>query len=101
MVYSGRSAQHDPEQESVPDDLKNALADMAARIQDRGMKAPAIIAIEMLKPLGFIGSQLLLMLAPLQSHPIDEGSRRWADILEDRASIEYLLNLLRDESPTS
>ena len=101
VVYSGRSARNDPEQERepAPDEQKDALAEAVARLKNQGLTAPAIIALEVLKPLGFVGSQLLLILDPLLSPLTGEGTQRWADILEDRAHVERLLNLLKDESP--
>jgi hypothetical protein len=67
---------------------------LATRIRERGLTAPAILAIELLRPLGFVGSQLVLMFGPLFGAV---GTSRYADyagLLEDRQAMDQLVATL-------
>jgi hypothetical protein len=57
-------------------------------IRARGLAAPAILLLEMGKPLAPIGSQALLVLQPV----FGAGLEEWATILEDPAAIEQILD---------
>jgi hypothetical protein len=75
-------------------DQRDALLDGIARaVCDRRLAAPAIFALEMARPLNFIGSQFMHALGPLASLIVDD--KRWTDLaeaLEDRATIPRLLD---------
>jgi hypothetical protein len=79
---------------------------LARAVCDRRLSAPAIFALEMARPLNFIGSQLMHALGPLASLIVDD--RKWTDVaeaLEDRATITRLLDkieaLERASSPAN
>jgi len=68
---------------------------MAQRIQDWGLIAPAIMLLEAHKPFSFIAGQALIVAEPLLSLFTDAGAcREYAMLLEDRDSIEALLQQL-------
>ena len=66
---------------------------LAGWITARGLESPAILFFEMCKPLSLLGSQALLVLQPLLGGAVNE----WADLLEDPATIDQILDRL-DES---
>ena len=69
------------------------LEDLALALEARQLAGPAIIALELFKPLGFVASQLLFLTEPLLG---DWGghARRYAALMEDRGHIDALLSIL-------
>ncbi len=68
---------------------------LARRIVDLGLAAPAILFIEMNKPLAFLGAQLLLVAQPFLSIGLkDADLRDFAAILEERGGVEELIERL-------
>ena len=63
---------------------------LAGWIVARGLESPAILFLELTKPLALLGSQALLVLQPLLGGVLDE----WADLLEDPATIDQILDRL-------
>ena len=60
---------------------------LARRIVAARLALPAIIGLEVLKPLSFLGSQLLLVAEPL----LGRRTRSYARALEDPQAIDELL----------
>ena len=77
----------------------------ARRIAGLGMTAPAVLFLEMNKPLAFLGAQLLFAAQPFLSVTFGEADLRdFAEIIEDRAGVEQLiarLESIRTEQPSS
>lgn len=75
-----------------------SLADSIAKpIVNRGLAVPAVLFLEMYKPLSFVASQSLMMAMPFLAPFI--GAQRVADlskVLKDRNNIELLLNRIED-----
>ncbi len=68
------------------------LAGVAAAIARRGLAGPALLGLEWLRPLSFVGSQLMQALAPFVSLTEAGGDwQRLADLLEQRPQIDRLL----------
>ena len=63
---------------------------LAGWIAARGLESPAILFFELTKPLALLGSQVLLVLQPLLGGTLNE----WADLLEDPATIDQILDQL-------
>jgi hypothetical protein len=63
---------------------------LAGWIQARGLESPAILLFELTKPLAFLGSQAMLVLQPFTGGALDE----WADLLQDPAAIDQILERL-------
>ena len=85
---------------SAEQDL-NALADAICR---RGLAAPAIFFIESVRPLNFIGSQMLHALTPLLSLLADPARiEALAASLENREMMERLLRKIeeREQQPSN
>ncbi len=68
---------------------------LAQKISGWGLTAPAILFLEANKPFSFIGSQALLFLQPLLGFLVgDEVIGGYAQLFEDQANVERLLQLL-------
>ena len=63
----------------------------------RGLTTPAIMALEMSRPLNFVGSQALHFFSPIISALTDaQGHKQFAEFLEHRGSIEYLCRRIEE-----
>ena len=68
---------------------------MARRIADLGLTAPAILFLEMHKPLAFLVAQLLLVAQPFLSIGLNNADLSdFAAIIEDRGGVEELIERL-------
>lgn len=79
--------------EEIPDDEAERLLDrLADGIVRRRMTAPALFALEMAKPLNFVGSQVMIALSPLVTAFLNRDDvRKVALLLERDAHLESLL----------
>ena len=77
-------------------DQRDLLIDrLAQKVSRWGLTAPAILFLEANKPFSFIGSQALLFFQPLLGFLLgDEVIGGYAQLLEDPANVERLLQLL-------
>ena len=82
--------------EEIPEEeQQRILEQLTAWILQRGLAAPAILFLEMSKPLNFIGSQLLLALDPLvRGVFFGADYRKLALILERDENVERLIRLI-------
>lgn len=69
------------------------IEQLADRLTTRGLGAPSILALELLKPWSFVGSQLLLAAEPLLG-PWRASGHRYATLLEERGHVEALIAAL-------
>ena len=75
------------------------LEKVAAGIVHRGMADPAVLSLESLGPLNFLGSQVLHGLAPFLELVCDPTElERLASILERRESVERLSDLIAEKA---
>ncbi len=76
------------------------LRGIAGKIQSRRMVAPAILALQSMKPLNFIGSQALVGMQPFLELFISRADyERFTAIVERRDGYERLIELIeREES---
>lgn len=77
---------------------------VANRITELGLTTPAILLLEVNKPLAFIGSQFLLMAQPsLDIFLPDHFTRDMVDLLADPAQLDRLISKLETgvQSPAS
>jgi hypothetical protein len=78
------------------------LEKVAISIVNHGMTAPAVLFLESLGPLNFLGSQVLHGLAPFLELVCDsEELERLAVILERRDSVERLNMLIQEKAATA
>jgi hypothetical protein len=77
----------------------------ARRIAGLGMTAPAVLFLEMHKPLAFMGAQLLFAAQPFLGVAFNETELRdFATIIEDRGGVEEVIDRLesiKTEPPAS
>ena len=84
--------------EFQPSDEQRQVADRICReLVRRRLATPALMFLEMSRPLNFLGSQLLHFLSPMlsgltQSH----GHRHLAAFLEHRGSVDYLCRRIEE-----
>jgi hypothetical protein len=79
-----------------PNDLQKAVVErLCAEIVRRHLATPAIVFLEMSKPLNYLGSQAMQFFAPLVTSVMDgQGYRVLAEFLEQRGSIAYICQRL-------
>lgn len=70
------------------------LDGLASDLAQRGLTTPAIVLLELLKPVSFLGSQLWVVLEPVLGPLWGNAGQRYARLLEDRRNIQRLQNLL-------
>lgn len=72
---------------------RQQIVDRAAnRIAGLGLTAPAILFLEMNKPLAYLGAQLLFAAQPFLSLAFNQADLRdLAEIIEDPAGVEQLV----------
>ncbi len=90
-----------------PEDYKTDTPETAAvlfekiakKIVEREMTVPAIMLLEMVKPLSFLGSQALVFLNPIVSLVVSSGDYyRFVRLLEERENIEKLAVAIEEEN---
>jgi len=66
---------------------------LAGKIVERRLATPAILFLESIKPLSFLGNQALIFFQPIVQSIVNFNSYdEIAGILEDRENLEYLLS---------
>lgn len=73
------------------------IQNLASDLAGRKLTVPAIVLLEMCRPVAFIGSQLLLLLDPLVSPWGATFARRYASLLQDPQQLDTLLKLLENQ----
>lgn len=89
----------EPEITLGTDELPAILEKFARKVVDKGMETPAILFLEMVLPLNFIGSQMVYAAVPIAgifSHPQDLDDM--AKALEHRGSIPKLVERIEQLS---
>ena len=83
----------------MAEDEDDLIRGLASSISQRGLTTPAVVLLELVKPLSFLCSQALLVIDPILSPLTGDVGRRCAWLLEDRHRIHGLLEAL--ENPCS
>lgn len=80
-------------EEDIPQERKQALIEkLAQEIVDRRLAVPAIMLLETVKPLSFLGSQALIFIEPIvQSIFSFKSYREFTLMMENRENIELLM----------
>ena len=81
--------------EPMDDTTKKAVDDTCSFIVRFGMTTPAILAVESMRPLSFVGSQMMHVLSPSIAAFLSPVS--WdalAKLLEKREGLDYFLERL-------
>ncbi|MCX7703393.1 MAG: hypothetical protein N2234_04740 [Planctomycetota bacterium] len=81
------------------EEAERIIANVARRIVDWGMSVPAVIALEVVKPVSFIAGNLLLTIAPFL-YPLfgKENIESLCGFLNNRAFIELLAKRIEELS---
>jgi len=91
---------HDTAPSDAPQAASTATPDAVHRIADalarRGLSVPAIVLLEMLRPMGFLCGQALCVMEPILSPMAGGAHRRLARFLEGGDGIERLLSALEE-----
>ena len=86
------------------DDQRQAIDRILREILRRRLDVPAEMLLEACRPLNFVGAQLLRFFSPLMQAVLGiKGQIDFAEFLEKRKSVDYLLNRidsLRTEAVT-
>ena len=76
----------------MTNDTEKKLKKFARKIVDRGMAVPSLFFLEMGKYVSFVGNQTMIFFGPILTAFIkSEKYYNFAEILEDRNNIEFLL----------
>lgn len=76
---------------------KAFIGRIARRIYNTGLVTPAVFFLEMVKPLSLLGSHALVFWGPIVSAFVrTEGYYRAAELLENPATIEFLITAIED-----
>ena len=75
------------------------MSKIAKEIVQRQLTVPAIIFLESIKPLSFLGNQVLIFANPIVSLVVQSGNYyKFVRMLEDRENIEKLTIAIEDEN---
>ena len=82
----------DPRSVCEPTQEQRRVIDLACKeVARRHLTTPALILLEMSRPLNFVGSQVMHFFQPILSAIVDpKGYDQFASFLEHRGSVEYL-----------
>ncbi len=90
--FRGSMELPDPDKINIPEEENSVLEKLAKKVVDRGMTVPAILFLESVKPLNYIGSQAMVFFEPMVQSIFnfkDYDIMRIA--LEKRETLEILL----------
>jgi len=82
----------EPQRPAEPSDAQRAIVDRVCReVVRRRMTTPALMFLEMGRPLNYLGAQAMHFFAPVVTALVDnDGYRQFALFLEHRGSIDYI-----------
>ena len=79
------------------DEQREMLEKIAMQVVKRRLTAPAILFLEMCKPLNFLGSQVLIALNPFVQAVFNTAEyQKFALIIEKDANVELLIRLIEE-----
>ena len=79
------------------DEQRELLEKIAMQVVKRRLTAPAILFLEMCKPLNFLGSQVLIALNPFVQAVFNTTEyQKFALIIEKDANVELLIRLMEE-----
>ena len=84
-----------PEKKPMSAEDQALLQGMAGWIGRRGLTGPAVLFLESVKPLHFVGSQMLYFFEPMV-HAVVSGKNysRFAQLMEDGDALEQFLSMI-------
>ncbi len=96
-----RAAQTDPEEydedQLTPEERDKLVDELAQKIVDRRMETPAIMFLEMHKPVTFLASQSILVASPFLVPLFGaEGVQRYAKLFSSVDNVELLIERIEE-----
>ena len=92
-IFRGNMNLTDPEDKPLPADEEAVLDKVARKVVEKRMAVPAILFLESVKPLNYIGSQTMVFFEPIVQTVFNfKDYNAMQSALEKRESIEILLN---------
>ena len=91
----------DPEDfnSDTPEDYADLARRIARKIVERDLTVPAVIFLESIKPVSFLGSQMLVFANPIISLLVQSGDYyRFVRMIEDRENVEKLTVAIEEEN---
>ncbi len=91
----------DPEDfnSDTPEDYDDLAKRIARKIVERDLTVPAVIFLESIKPVSFLGSQMLVFANPIVSLLVQSGDYyRFVRMIEDRENVEKLTVAIEEEN---
>ena len=81
------------------EDFSEFMSKIAKEIVQRQLTVPAIIFLETIKPLSFLGNQVLIFANPIVSLVVQSGNYyKFVRMLEDRENVEKLTIAIEEEN---
>ena len=92
-----------PADRILTDEDRELLASVAEKLRRKELTLPAVLFLESVRPLNFLASQAVHFFNPALSFFIGNWSRRerFAELLEERESVDYLIQLLEGPEASS
>ena len=85
------------EAEVTPEERDRILDRVALEVTRRRLEVPAVLALELHRPLTFLGSQALIVFTPLLGPAFGlENLQKVSKLLEDRANLDRLMDRIED-----
>jgi uncharacterized membrane protein len=83
----------------TPEECDDLARRIAHKIVERDLAVPAIIFLESIKPVSFLGSQMLVFANPVISLLVQSGDYyRFVRMIEDRENVEKLTVAIEEEN---
>lgn len=87
------------EGELSPEDRDKLIEELARKIVGKGLETPAIMFLEMHKPVAFLAGQSLMVASPFLAPLFGiEGVNRYSRLLSEEGSVELLIRRIEDIS---
>lgn len=88
-----------PEDPFVPTEKqKEIVGKLAAWVVNRRLTLPAVMSLESITPLNYIGSQALVFFQPFVTAFLDGvGYKEFQQMLEHRGSIEWMIRMIEEK----
>jgi hypothetical protein len=87
-----KDAMHMPEENPLPEEEMLVLEKVAKKVVDKSMTIPAIVFLESVKPLNYIGSQAMVFFEPIVQSLFNlKDYDTFRSALEKRQSVEIMI----------
>ena len=81
------------------EDFSELTARIALKVVERQLTVPSVVFLESVKPLSFLGNQMLIFLDPVLSLVVDSKDyRKFVRMIEDRDNVEKLICAIEEEN---